>query len=204
MDMVGPLPRTVSGNKYILVVCDYATRWPEAIPLKSTDSEQVAERQNSWSIFSVVLVFLMILTDQGANFTSSLITSLYNLMGVRPIKTSPYHPQTDGLVERFNGTLKSMLRKVTSWDQKNWDKYLPYLLFAYREVPQQATGYAPFELVYGRQPKGPILKQAWTSPENMASNVHRYLTTIQKRLEEMMTIAHESAKSLVRQAHQAS
>ena len=79
-----------------LVLCDYATKWPEAILLKSTDSEHVAEELVH--LFSRVGVPDEILTDQGANFTSSLITCLYNLMGVKPIKTSPYHPQTDGLV----------------------------------------------------------------------------------------------------------
>lgn len=87
-----------------------------------------------------------------------------------------------------------MLRKVTSHDQKNWDNYLPYLLFAFREVPQQAPGYAPFELVYGRQPKGPldILQHSWTAPDNTAPNVYEYVTSVQKRLEEMTAIAHEN------------
>ena len=80
MDMVGPLPRTPSGHRYILVICDYTTRWPEAIPLKSTDSEHVAEQLIQF--FSRFGVPEEILTDQGANFTSSLITCLYNLMGV--------------------------------------------------------------------------------------------------------------------------
>ena len=88
-----------------------------------------------------------ILTDQGTNFMSKLLSQL---LQVRWIRTSPYHPQTDGLVERFNGTLKSMLRK-TAVEGKNWDKLLPYLLFAYREVPQASTGFSPFELMYGRR-----------------------------------------------------
>ena len=62
---------------------------------------------------------------------------------------------TDGLVEHFNGTLKSMLRKFTSTSQRDWDEYLPYLLFEYREVPQESTGFSPFELLYGRRGRGP-------------------------------------------------
>ena len=63
-------------------------------------------------------------------------------------------PQTDSLVERFNHTLKSMLRKTATTEGKNWDEFLPYLLFAYREVPQASTGFSPFELLYGRQVRG--------------------------------------------------
>ena len=90
-----------------------------------------------------------ILTDQGSNFTSSLLAELYHMLHVHPIRTSPYHPQTDGLVERFNQTLKSMLRKSATQEGKDWDKLLPYLLFAYREVPQASTGFSPFKLLYG-------------------------------------------------------
>ena len=85
-----------------------------------------------------------ILTDQGSNFTSQLLAELYRLLHVHPIRTSPYHPQTDGLVERFNQTLKSMLRKAATEEGKDWDKLVPYLLFAYREVPQGSTGFSPF------------------------------------------------------------
>ena len=86
-------------------------------------------------MFARVGVPRKILTDQGANFTSQLLREVYHLLKVHPIRTSPYHPQTDGLVERFNQTLKLMLRKAASEDVKDWDKLLPYLLFAYCEVP---------------------------------------------------------------------
>ncbi|KAL5484320.1 hypothetical protein EMCRGX_G020794 [Ephydatia muelleri] len=120
MDIVGPLPRSRAGNKYILVLCDYATRYPEAVPPKSIDAESVAEEL------------------------------IKKLLQMHPIRTSPYHPQTDGLVERSNQTLKSMLRKSGTDGGKEWDKKIPYLLFAYREVPQASTGFSPFELLYGR------------------------------------------------------
>ena len=106
--------------------------------------------------FSQVGVPKEILTDQGTNFMSKLLTELYRMLHVHPIRTSPYHPQTDGLVERFNRTLKAMLNKLVGDEGKNWDQLLPYLLFAYREVPQASTGFSPFELVYGRQVRGPL------------------------------------------------
>ena len=71
-----------------------------------------------------------VLTDQGSNFQSQLLQQLHRLLHIKAIRTSPYHPQTDGLVERFNQTLKSMLRKTASTEGKDWDKLIPFLLFA--------------------------------------------------------------------------
>lgn len=100
MDIVGPLPHSRAGHKYILVVCDYATHYPEALPMKTIDAERVAEELVK--IFSWVGIPREILTDQGNNFTSHLLTEIYHLLHIHPIRTTPYHPQTDGLVERFN------------------------------------------------------------------------------------------------------
>ena len=134
MDIVGPLPRSSSGKRYILVICDYATRYPEAVALRTIDTNAVAEELLTF--FSRVGVPEEILTDQGTNFMSQLLSEVYRLLKIKPIRTTPYHPQTDGLVERFNGTLKAMLKKAASEDGRDWDRLLPYLLFAYREVPQ--------------------------------------------------------------------
>ena len=149
MDIVGPLPRSCAGHRYVLVVCDYATRYPEAIPMEIVDAESVADELVN--MFARVRIPQEILTDQGTNFTSQLLAEIYRLLHVDALRTSPYHPQTDGLVERFNGTLKEMLKKTASADGKDWDKLLPYVLFAYWEVPQESTGFSPFELLYGRE-----------------------------------------------------
>ena len=153
MDMVGPLPMTRHGNRYILVVCDYTTRYPEAFPMRKFTAPAVASRLVE--LFSRHSVPMDILTDQGTNFTSALLGELYKMSGVKPIKTTPYHPQTDGLVERFNQTLKQMLRNVINQNGSDWDELLPYVLYAYREVPQASTGFSPFELIYGRDLRGP-------------------------------------------------
>ena len=165
MDIVGPLPQSRSGKRYVLVVCDYATRYPEAVALRTIDAENIAEELVK--MFARVGIPDEILTDQGSNFTSQLLTELYRMLHVHAIRTSPYHPQTDGLVERFNQTLKSMLRKAATKENKDWDKLLPYVLFAYREVPQTSTGFSPFELLYGRSVNGPldILCQSWEAGE---------------------------------------
>ena len=137
MDIVGPLPKSHSGKRFVLVVCDYATRYPEAVALRSIDAEHIAEALVQ--IFSRVGVPEEILTDQGTHFMSQLLAEVYKLLRMKSIRTSPYHPQTDGLVERFNKTLKAMLRKTAISEGKDWDKLIPYVLFAYREVPHAST-----------------------------------------------------------------
>ena len=139
--------------------------------MRQIDAASVADELIK--IFSRVGVPQEILTDQGSNFTSQLLAELYRMLHVKPIRTTPYHPQTDGLVERFNQTLKLMLRKTTAKEGKDWDRLLPFLLFAYREVPQASTGFSPFELLYGHQVRGPldILSESWQSDEKSDESI---------------------------------
>ena len=189
MDIVGPLPRSEKGNRYVLVVCDYATRYPEAVPMRQIDAASVADELIK--IFSRVGVPQEILTDQGSNFTSQLLAELYRMLHVKPIRTTPYHPQTDGLVERFNQTLKLMLRKTTAKEGKDWDRLLPFLLFAYREVPQASTGFSPFELLYGHQVRGPldILSESWQSDEKSDESIISHILSTHEKLEKMKELA---------------
>ena len=124
MDLVGPLPKSRRGNRFILTIVDYATRYPEAIPLSSTEASRIAKELVT--VFSRAGIPEEILSDQGANFMSMLLQEMYQLLHIRRIRTSPYHPQTDGLVERFNGTMKGMLWKFVGRGRKDWDDYLPY------------------------------------------------------------------------------
>ena len=89
MDIVRPLLRSSSGKRFILVICDYATRYPEAIPLRSIDANRIAKALISF--FARVGVPEEILTDQGTNFTSQLMQEVYKLLQIRPIRTTPYH-----------------------------------------------------------------------------------------------------------------
>ena len=174
------------------MVCDYATRYPEAVPLCTIDAPRIAEELVK--VFARVGVPGEILTDQGSNFTSQMLTEIYRLLGVQPIQTSPYYPQTDGLVERFNQTLKRMLKKAAMDNVKDWDKFVPYLLFAYREVPQASTGFSPFELVYGRQVRGPldILKESWEASTKSEESVVSYVLAVQEKLAKMSELVQEN------------
>lgn len=129
VDVVGPLERSQSGNRFILVICDYATRYPEAYPLKEITAKQVAIAL--LRLFSQVGIPKEFLTDQGPNFMRHTFHQVYELFEIKRVRSIPYHPQTDGLVERFNKTLKNMLKMFVSETGNDWDKWLPYLLFAY-------------------------------------------------------------------------
>ncbi len=173
------------------MITDYATRYPEVFPLRSVKSKSVATCLVQ--LFSRVGFPAEILTDQGTNFMSTLLKQVYQLLGIKSLRTTPYHPQTDGLTERFNQTLKQMLRKFVSETGRDWDQWLPYLLFAYREVPQASTGFSPFELLYGRDVRGPLalLQEMWEgNPEREEStSVVSYDLQMRERLQSMTTLA---------------
>ncbi|XP_068069442.1 uncharacterized protein isoform X2 [Danio rerio] len=191
MDIVGPVEKSSLGNRFLLVITDYATRYPEVFPLKSMKAKNVATCLIQFC--SRVGLPREILTDQGTNFMSTLLKQVYQLLGIKSLRTTPYHPQTDGLTERFNQTLKQMLRKFVDETGKNWDQWLPYILFAYREVPQASTGFSPFELLYGHEVRGPLtlLKEMWEGikGEREPSNVVAYVLQMRERLEKMRALA---------------
>jgi hypothetical protein len=199
MDIVGPLPRSKSGHRYILVLCDYGTRYPEAVPLRNIDAEHVVEELVK--VFARVGIPSEVLTDQGTNFMLKLLSEVYRLLSVKVIRTSPYHPQTDGLIERFNQTLKAMLQKVGNNEGRDWDRWLPYVLFAYREVTQALTGFSPFELLYGRSVRGPldVLREAWEADSCGEESVVSYILMIRERLEKMAEVVQENLSKAQRQ-----
>ena len=192
MDIIGPLLRSNNGNKYILTICDYATRYPEALPIPDTEAITIAKELVS--VFAKVVIPDEILTDQGSNFMSNVLQEIYLMLNISHLRTSPYHPQTDGQTERFDGTLKSMIRKFTASNQKDWDEHLPYLLFAFREVPQESTEFSPFELLYGRRVRGPldVLKEAWVGYEGEKENVNIHVLEMSRCLEEMSELVKEN------------
>ena len=122
--VVEQLMATMPGELWVWVA--------ERKPGKGEEAGRLAD--DYVKVFSRVGIPEEILTDQGTNFTSKLLGELYRLINIKALRTSPYHPQTDGLVERFNGTLKDMLRKTAQEDGKNWDKLLPSV-----RIPGSAT-----------------------------------------------------------------
>jgi len=123
---------------------------------------------------------------------------VYCLLSIQHLTSTPYYPQCNGLVERFNGTLKSMLRKLCVERPADWDRYLEAVLFAYREVKQDTLGFAPFELFYGRTVRGPmaILRELWSKnvPDEEQQSTYQYVFELHNRLEETCELVEESLK----------
>ena len=155
IDVLGPLPLTARRNRFCLCVMDQFTRFPMIFAIPNQKASTVAtillERVFLENGFPAVL-----LSDRGSNFVSELITALLALFKVRKLTTLAYRPQANGLVERFNHTLVSMISHFVTTDQRNWDMLLPYVLFAFRSAPQSTMKFSPFYLLYGREPSFPL------------------------------------------------
>ena len=196
IDIIGPIsPVSDAGKQYILTIVDYATRYPEAVALSKIDTVSVAEAM--MEIFSRVGFPEEVLSDRGSQFTSAMMQEVSRMISVHQLTTTPYHPQCNGLVERFNATLKLILKRLCVERPRDWDRYLASVLFAYREVPQESTKYSPFELLYGRNVRGPmqILKQLWlkeqTDEELATTSSYQYVLDLRDRIENTCRIARE-------------
>uniref|UniRef100_A0A9J7Z6B4 Gypsy retrotransposon integrase-like protein 1 n=1 Tax=Cyprinus carpio carpio TaxID=630221 RepID=A0A9J7Z6B4_CYPCA len=189
--IVGPLPKSARGHEHILVIVDYATRYPEAVPLRKATAKSIA--QELFLLASRVGLPSEILTDQGTPFMSRLMAVLCRLLRVKRLRTTVYHPQTDGLVERFNQTLKQMLRRVAAEDKRDWDLMIPYVLFGIREVPQASTGFTPFELLFGRQPRGllDVAREAWEQQPAPHRTIVEHVRHMRERIDRVMPLVRE-------------
>ena len=130
IDLFGPIsPPSEEGHRYILTLVDFATRYPEAVPLKTIDTETVAEALVN--IFSRSGVPEEILSDLGTQFVSDCMKELTRLLSIKQITTTPYHPMCNGLTEKFNGTMKPMLKRLCNEQPREWHRFINPLLFAY-------------------------------------------------------------------------
>lgn len=153
MDLLGPLKESDKGNIYIMVLTDYLTKWPEAVALPDKSAKTVCEALVE--IFCRLGIPTTVITDQGREFCNKVNDSMCRLLGITHKVTSPYHPQGNGLTERFNKTLTNCLIKYVNSKQTDWDIFLPTILFANRTSKNRATNATPYELVYGKEAKLP-------------------------------------------------
>ena len=165
VDIIGPLsPKSSRGHEYVLCLIDSCTRWPEAVPLKTLTAKETCDAL--LSMFCRIGCPRTITTDNGSGFTAAVTSKLQEKLGLEVRRSTPYHPEGNSLVERWNASLKQMIHHLVLSDSpRDWDKKLEFLLWAYREVPNETTGMSPYQLVYGRLGRGPlaILKDSWSS-----------------------------------------
>ena len=185
MDVLGPLPQTESGNRFILVVSDYFTKWTEAYALPDHTAETVATHLigNFISRFGIPET---IHSDQGRDFQSRLFQQMCRILEIEQTRTSPWRPQSDGQVERFNRTLGAMMRQVVE-HQAEWDRYLPLLTMAYRSSRHATTGHSPNFLMLGREL--PMPTHLIAKPPSQSDNVCQYVKELQRKLEEAHQVA---------------
>ena len=149
MDIFGPLPMTNKGNEYILSIQDMLTKYITLIPLKNVTSESIVENLFDHYIY----IFgspKHILTDQGQNFLSELVQNFENLFKIRHVRTTAFHPQSNGALERTHATIKDLIKTAMSDLHVQWDDTLKFLCMAYNTMTHEGTGFSPFQLTFGR------------------------------------------------------
>lgn len=192
IDIVGPLPQTQSGYRYILTALCPATKFPEAVPLKELSSTSVVDAL--LSIFARVGFPAEIQSDQGSIFTSALTTTFFEKCGITLVHSSVYHPQSNS-VERLQSVLKRVLRALGVEQSRDWEACLPAAMFALRTAPDESTGFSPAELVYGRTLRTPLrmLRESWEGHgENQT--VVEYVLELLTRLNDAKGIVEENMK----------
>ena len=196
--MTAPASSKGKGPVNVLVITDHFTRFAQAYitPTQSAPAAAGAVYTHC-NLFGVPA---RIITDQGANFTSSLMQELCRLMGVKKLRTSPAHPQTNGQAERFNRTLFTMIRKLEPLERESWDQHLTRLVSAYNNTRSSATGYSPYFLFFGRRPRLDLdrtfpTKAAQPTDKEGPSHHIRYVSELKRMMDWANRIATRTAES---------
>ena len=132
---------------------------------------------------------LLIHSDQGRNFESELFAEMCRLLGIKKTRTTPYHPQSDGMVERFNRTLEAQLSKFADHNQKDWDEHIPFLLMAYRSATHDTTHCSPVKMMLGRELKMPIDLMFGRPEDKPPQTATNYASVLQEQLERVHEFA---------------
>ena len=178
IDCVGPLPKTKSGNQYLLTVMCASTRYPKAMTLRNISAKTIVKALIKF--FTLVGLPKSIQSDQGSNFMSGLFQQVMDELGIKQYRSSAYHPESQGALERFHQTLKNMIRSYCFDTNRDWDEGVHLLLFAVRESVQESLGFSPFELVFGHSVRGPLklFKEKLLSHDDVSLNLLQYVSAL--------------------------
>lgn len=179
LDIVGPIPVSESGNNYILTFQDDLTKFILAIPIENQEAATIAE------IFvrRIICIFGLpryILTDQGTNFLSEMFKKMCQLLKIKKIQTTAWHPQSNGGLERSHRVLGDYLRSYANKDPTNWDSWVDYAVFCYNTTPHTATQYSPYEILFGFKPEIP---SSLTKSVDPVYNYDDYVIELKARLQ---------------------
>ena len=197
IDLVGPFPTAVGGFKYLLTAVDLATRWPEAIPLRTTTAKIITH--SLVSIFTRCGFPLRITTDNGPQFKGKFFKKWVTGLGIKHVVSSPYHPQGNGVVERLHRTLNQMISKLTE-KKGNWASTIPMALFFIRSTPCSAMGMSPFLARQGWEPTTPLelLYRAWDGSDEGNVDLREWVDLNLERIEKYRDSAAATASETVR------
>ena len=194
VDCVGPLPKTKSGNEYLLTIMCAATRFPEAVPLRNIKTKNISKALIKF--FTIFGLPKSIQSDQGSNFMSRIFQQIMQQLDIQHFKSSAYHPESQGALERFHQTLKTMLKTYCFEHHRDWDEGVHLLLFAVRESVQESLGFSPYELIFGHQVRGPLtlLKEKLLDEEDKPNNLLDYVLNFREKLSEAGEMAQKNLK----------
>jgi len=196
VDILGPLRESAAGNVYVLVFVDYFTKWVEIFALADHTAETVATCLIE-HVFSRFGLPLQLHSDQGTEFMSELFRATMKLLGITQTRTTPWRPQSDGMVERMNRTLETMLRQYVDEDHQDWDRWLPYCAWAYRSSIHSSTRFTPNKLMLGREvwmPLDLITPHPEEEDEPRPVDPDAYVDRLRRTLEVVFTRVRENLR----------
>ena len=195
IDCVGPLPRTKSGNEYLLTIMCTSTRFPEAVPLRNIKTKSIVKALIKF--FTFVGLPKSVQSDQGSNFMSGIFQQVMHELGMKQYRSSAYHTESQSAFKRFHQTLKNMIRSYCFDTEKDWDEGIHLLLFAVRESVQESLGFSPFELVFGHSVRRPLklLKEKFLSNDETPLNLLQYVSDFRSRLSRACEVARSNLKT---------
>ena len=190
IDVTGPHPRSLTGNRFIVTAVDVFTKWAEAWPVAHHDATTIADLIAN-QLVPRVGVPHQILTDQGAEFEGKVIKEMCHMLKCDKLRTTGYQPRTNGIVERFHRTLNTLLSKMVNGRQDDWDLHVPTALLAYRSSVHEATGFSPNWMTYGREVNMPIDIMLGDLDMHVAESPLPYVRDMRRRLIESYRVARQ-------------